>query len=366
MIPTPTSGDYSLYVHIPFCTKKCDYCHFFVLPDKEIYKDQLLRSLRIEADLRNSSLPSESKLVSLYFGGGTPALFGPERIKEVISWFSSCEEITLEANPDGVTLELMKAYKEAGINRVSLGIQSFDDPLLIKIGRTHNGSHAEKAVSIIKDAGIDNISIDLMYDLPTQSIDQWRATLERAAKLPITHLSLYNLTIEPQTVFFKYRESLEKEVPSEEASLEMYKLAQELLEKAGLLQYEISAFAKPGYHSKHNTGYWLGRPFYGLGPSAFSFWNGSRFRNVANLNKYSEALDKGVYPVDFEETLDSDASERELFAVQLRLMQGAPLPSFKNELEPLIKEGLLEIEDSRVKMTKRGILVYDSIATEII
>lgn len=337
-----------------------------MLPDKEPLKDQLLASLKIEAQLRKQEIPANFVLKSLYFGGGTPALFGPARLREVISWFPEAEEITLEANPDGVSLPLMQAYKEAGVNRISLGIQTFDDPLLIKLGRTHSASHAEKAVYTIQEAGIDNISIDLMYDLPTQSPAQWKKTLEKAVTLPITHLSLYNLTIEPQTVFFKYKEALEKEVPTEDQSLEMYQLAQDILEKAGLHQYEISAFAKPGFYSKHNTGYWLGRPFFGLGPSAFSFWQGSRFRNVAHLNKYSAALDKGEYPIDFSETLETEAAERELFAVRLRLMQGAPLPSFKKELDKLVKEDLLVVEDGLVKMTQKGILVYDSIATELI
>lgn len=366
MIPTPTSGDYSLYVHIPFCTKKCDYCHFFVLPNKESYKDPLLKAIKQEYSLRQKTEALPPKLVSLYFGGGTPALFGPERIAELIKFFPPCDEVTLEANPDGVSLELMRAYRKAGVNRISLGVQSLDDQLLIKIGRTHNATHAETAVHLLKEAGFDNISIDLMYDLPSQNLAHWRHTLERAAKLPITHLSLYNLTIEPHTSFFKYRETLSKEVPNEEESLQMYLMAQEVLEKAGLNQYEISAFAKPGFYSKHNTGYWLARPFLGLGPSAFSYWHGKRFRNVANLNKYTQTLDKDEFPIDFEEELLGEEKERELFAIQLRLMQGVALPSYKDELIPLEKEGLLLIENGRVKLTQRGLLLYDSIATELI
>ena len=362
----PTSGEYSLYVHIPFCTKKCDYCHFFVLPDKEIYKDPLLLALKQEFSLRQKQHQLPEKLVSLYFGGGTPSLFGPARIRELIDFLPPAAEITLEANPDNLTLPLMQAYRQAGVNRVSLGIQSLDDTLLLKIGRSHNASTAEKAVELLRLAGFENISIDLMYDLPNQNLSQWEETLQRASRLPIQHLSLYNLTIEPGTVFFKYRETLAQEVPNEELSLAMYERAQTILNEAGLTQYEISAFAKPGFYSRHNTGYWLGRPFLGLGPSAFSFWEQKRFRNVAHLNRYTEALAQGQLPVDFEEQLSPNASERELFAIHLRLLQGAPLPSFAAELIPLKEAGLLEMRAGGVRLTPRGRLLYDSVAAEII
>ena len=305
------------------------------------------------------------KLISLYFGGGTPSLFGPERLREVISWSPPCEEITLEANPEGVTRELFEAYRQAGITRISLGIQSFDTQHLLQLGRTHNASTAERAVDLIREAGFDNLSVDLMYDLPSQSLATWEQTLKIAARLPITHLSLYNLTIEPHTVFFKYREKLEKTLPDAELSLKMYQTAQETLHAAGLEQYEISAFAKKGYYSRHNTGYWLGRPFFGLGPSAFSYWNHKRFRNIAHLKKYTEKLSQNFFPIDFEEELSPEARERELFAINLRLLQGAPLPSFAPELSPLIDAGLLLI-DPNVRLTPRGLTLYDSIAAELI
>lgn len=361
MIPTPTSGDYSLYYHIPFCTKKCDYCHFFVLPDKESDKEILHQGFHREFQLRQPS----GHLISLYFGGGTPSLFGPERIQEVISWSPVCQEVTLEVNPEGVSRPLMEAYKKAGVNRVSLGVQSFDEGHLVQLGRTHTASTAERAVHLIREAGIDNVSIDLMYELPNQNFQTWQKTVQTAAKLPITHLSLYNLTIEPGTVFFKIRDELEKKQPNPNVSRLMYQEAIKVLAEAGFIQYEISAFAKPGFYSRHNTGYWLARPFLGLGPSAFSYWNQKRFRNVAHLGKYTKALMQNIFPIDFEEQLTPDAQERELFLIQLRLLQGAPLPSFVNELSMLVEAGLLSIKD-RVQLTDEGILLYDSIAAELI
>ena len=361
MIPTPTTGETSVYIHLPFCKKKCDYCHFFVLPDKEIYKERLHAALLKEIQLISLKKP----LKSLYFGGGTPSLYGPERLQELIRALPEAEEVTLEANPDGLSLELLKAYKTAGVNRVSLGVQAFDSPQLIKLGRIHNELESQKCVHLIREAGFENITIDLMYDLPGQTLEMWKKTLETAVSLPITHLSLYNLQIEPATVFFKHRSRLEKEMPTDEESLKMYEMAQAVLTDAGLEQYEISAFAKPGYYSKHNVGYWLGREFYGLGPSAFSYREGRRYQNVANLNKYCEAIEKRVFPVDFEEKLEGEQAERELFLIGLRMLQGVKIPSFREELVPLEKEGLITVSD-KVQLTPKGILLYDAIAETLV
>lgn len=363
MIQTPTSGDFSLYFHIPFCTKKCDYCHFFVLPNKENLKNDLARGFDLELARIKPQILGKN-LISIYFGGGTPSLFGPERIHHILKQLPKAHEITLELNPELCTLDLLKAYRDVGINRISIGIQSFTPSHLITLGRTHSAPTAIESVLNAAKAGFENISIDLMYDLPNQTLQEWESTLQTASTLPITHLSLYNLTIEPQTVFFKYRKTLEKTLPDPEISTAMYHSAQSILTKANLHQYEISAFAKPGFHSIHNTGYWLARPFLGLGPSAFSFWDNARFRNVANLNKYVQALEKDESPVDFEERLSPTALERELFIVAVRLLQGAPKTSF--EIDKLIKEGYLIQEKGKVKLTQKGILFYDTVAEELV
>lgn len=288
-------------------------------------------------------------------------------------------EITLEANPENITLPLMKEYRDAGINRLSLGIQTLDDALLELLGRLHQGKIAEQAVWTTYEAGIQNISIDLMYDLPKQTLEHWENTLQRVVKLPITHLSLYNLTIEPYTLFFKKQEILKKMLPDEEMSLAMYERAIELFEEKGLSQYEISAFAKPGYHSRHNVGYWTARPFLGFGPSAFSYWEGKRFRNVANLKKYCEQLEEGIFPIDFEEKLSDEARIRELLAIELRLLSGVDLRGFqerhgafgdtlRESFAALEKDGFIEfvgVSDC-MKLTKRGLLFYDSVASEIV
>jgi len=216
-----------------------------------------------------------------------------------------------------------------------------------------------------------------MYDLPKQTLEHWEATLAEVQRLPIQHLSLYNLTIEPHTLFFKKQAELRPCLPDEEASLSMYLMAVEKLEAVGLKQYEISAFAKNGAESRHNTGYWLGRPFLGLGPSAYSYWEGKRFRNIAHLSRYSQLLQNGQFPVDFEEKLDPEAHRRELFVIQLRMRQGVSLEAFNQEhgsldseaattLRRLIEEGFLWEHEGKILLTRRGILFYDSLASDLI
>lgn len=337
-----------------------------------------MESLALEWQLRSSQL-EELDLVSIYFGGGTPALLGAERIGEILGWIDKkfgitpSVEVTLEANPENITLALMKSYRDVGVNRVSIGIQTVDDPLLITLGRTHTGKKALESVELTADAGLSNISVDLMYDLPTQGLNHWEETLNHVLRLPLTHLSLYNLTIEPHTVFFKKREQLKKTVPDEEVSLKMYERAVMRLEEAGLKQYEISAFAKDGYPSRHNSGYWTGRSFLGLGPSAFSYWEEKRFKNISNLNGYTRMLNDNQFPVDFEEKLEPAAHWRELLAINLRLLEGIDLEKFTLltketlvVLDNLERKGLIIKDGTNIKLTKQGILFYDSVAVELI
>src|SRR5579864_9300472 len=256
-IPMPTTGEVSLYFHIPFCRRKCPYCHFYVVPHETKAANALLESLRLEWD-QNKHLIQGKNIISVYFGGGTPFLIGPEAITEILSWIQpSNAEITLEANPEDVTLPAMQAFAKAGINRVSLGVQSLDNPLLIVLGRHHSAQQAISAIQATNEAGISNITIDLMYEIPQQTLTSWKNTLAQLETLPITHLSLYNLTIEPQTVFYKKRAQLTPLLPSSEESLTMLNLAVASLEKMGLKRYEISAFAKKDFIARHNTGYWL-------------------------------------------------------------------------------------------------------------
>lgn len=373
----------SLYFHIPFCTQKCAYCHFYVIPDKDPFKLQLMEGLKCEWQQWLPALQGK-KVETIYFGGGTPALIGASAISEILSWVhaalpfdSSNTEITIEANPENITREMMASYAAAGINRVSIGVQTLDDEILRVLKRIHHAQGALDAIYMTAEAGIMNISIDLMYDLPGQTLTIWQSTLENIRPLPITHLSLYNLTIEPHTGFFKHQEKIRKQLPNPETSLDMYEMAVAMLAKQGLVQYEISAFAKNNCISRHNVGYWTGRSFLGLGPSAFSYWEGKRFRNVANLSRYCKFLLQGKSPVDFIEELAPDPRRRELLAIQLRLKSGVNLAAFEKDYGPLEKitqdtisylctQGLVSKSGSILTLTNRGVLFYDTVATELI
>jgi len=357
----------SLYFHIPFCTKKCPYCHFYVIPNNAKQREQLLEGLLLEWQ----QIPvDQAEITSIYFGGGTPTLFGVEPIKRILDEISPSKEceVTIEANPEDITVELMSGYAQAGVNRVSIGVQSLQDDSLLVLERTHNSQKAIQAIVDTYESGIHNISIDLMVELPDQTPASFEKTLNRLKELPITHLSLYNLTIEPHTPFSKRPLKL----PSDQDNLMMHQMAIEQIQKIGLERYEISAFAKPGYESRHNVGYWTARPFFGLGPSAFSYINGKRYRNCANINKYLSALSRGESPVDFEEQLPYPQNVCELLAVELRLIRGVDLNRFdlpeqtKKSIVKLLKEGYLIQEKDQLRLSEKGLLWYDTVASEII
>lgn len=373
-----------IYIHLPFCAQKCPYCHFFVLPNQERFKEQLHQALQIEC-LRAIEIIENRVVQSVYFGGGTPALYGPQRVKEILDLFRNSNmcladdiEITLEANPESLTQEEVLAYKNGGINRMSIGVQSLHDPTLEILGRKHSAKKAIECIQMIHNCGIDNISIDLMYEVPKQSLATWKKTLEAIQQLPITHLSLYNLTIEPHTSYYKKREEIAKQLPPDDVATEMLDCAINDLEAIGLERYEISAFAKPGYNSKHNSSYWLGTPFLGLGPSAYSFWNRERFQNVANLGKYCRALENNQNGIDFREKLPYPDNIKELLMINLRMMEGVNISQFEKKwgyslpqesvevLKQGTRDGFLTMKNGRYKLTQRGALFFDTFAAELI
>jgi len=365
-----TTGDLSLYFHIPFCHKKCPYCHFYVLPYQKESLELLVNALELEWQ-RYRHLLQGNRIISIYFGGGTPFLLSAPYIEKILSWISPEREveITLEANPESSSLEELKAFSQIGINRVSLGVQSMDDALLRTMGRRHTAEQAQISIEKTLSAGIQNITIDLMYEIPYQTLSSWEKSLLKIQELPIQHLSLYNLTFEPHTLFFKQRSQLTPFLPSLQESADMLRLAVTLLENLNFKRYEISAFAKEGYRSQHNIGYWTGRPFLGFGPSAFSYWEKKRYRNCADLKKYISFLQRGELPIDFEETLSPLHSLHERLALHLRLLAGVdkrdyPIdPSVYQKLE---NKNWVQIEGNQVKLSEEGKLFYDSVAEEII
>ena len=342
-----------------------------MIPNRLESHETLDSALLLEWE-QNLPLLQDKEIASIYFGGGTPTLFAPKGIEKILSRIRAsiklapdCE-ITIEGNPEDVSYSLFSDLFSIGVNRLSLGVQSLDDRSLQMLERIHSAEKAKSAILDAKKAGFDNISIDLMYDLPDQTQESWNYTLDQLPSLSITHLSLYNLTIEPHTAFHKRQ----IKTPNNETSLGFLTSALRKLNEIGLKRYEISAFAKEGFMSRHNLGYWTARPFLGFGPSAFSYWEKERFKNVSHLKKYATLLQNKESPVDFRERLSDSASARELLAVRLRLTEGVDLNSFNLEIEDTIEnlnsQGLAERQGSRLILTERGKLFYDTVATEII
>ena len=369
----------SLYFHLPFCSRKCPYCHFYVTKHTQEKETELIDALILELDSYKDQI-KERRIPSVYFGGGTPSKLRASSIEKLLTalWkiapgISNDTEITFEANPEDLSLSYLKAIRSLGINRLSIGVQSLSQSSLTIIQRTHNAEKAIQGIETAHQSGFDNISIDLMYDLPNQSLQSWKQTIQKATKLPITHISLYNLVIEENSAYARKRDQIEPLMPKDDESLAMLSYAIDQFEENGFKRYEISAFSKPLFQSNHNTGYWLAREFIGFGPSAFSYLNQSRFKNVSNLNEYIKKISQNQSAIDFQETLNPEDHQKELFLVQLRMKSGVPKltfdkmnQSFQAGIYKQQSDGMIRVTDQCIQLTKKGMLFYDSIASELI
>jgi len=373
---------FSLYIHIPFCSKKCPYCHFFVVSSHDIEKkeERFIQAILKEWDLKKHLIPKD-RVLTLYFGGGTPTELSAKSLSFLIETFKTAyptiQEITVEGNPESITLEKIKKIKEVGCNRMSIGVQSLCDEELLTLKRQHHRNKAKEAIFTVKAAGIENISIDLMYDIPGQTKESFIRTLNEIHSLPITHLSLYNLVIEENTPFKRIEESLKKKMPKEEDSFFMLQNAIHSLKAAGFHRYEISAFAKPGFESMHNKGYWESRPFIGLGPSAFSDDGKKRSQNVCHFQQYISSVEKGDDPVCFFETLEEEKRFIERFIIQLRLFKPICLNSFSqkqgqipltftSKLKELQNLEYITFFEGLVEITPKGADFFEEIAISLL
>ena len=363
-----------IYIHIPFCKSKCGYCGFYSLPFLKL-KDRFLEALKEEIVLRKDYLRGEA-VSTIYFGGGTPSLLSADEIEGILHLinihFPLAEnpEITLEANPDTLSLEYLHALRNIGINRVSIGIQSFFDNDLQYLGRKHNAEHARQCLAWAKQAGFSNISIDLIYGLPTSNAEQWNRNLDLFFEADIPHLSAYALTLEPNSILTKQIE-LGKAAPvSEDDALRDYDILCRRAAENGYLHYEISNFCRRGMHSKHNASYWFETPYIGLGPSAHSFDGSSRQWNVSSVEKYLDARlrDAG------RETLSPKQRYDEYVMLRLRTHWGIDLKWLKREIgerfsafcerqaQPLIAEGRLTQTREFLYLNDQQMLFADSVA----
>jgi oxygen-independent coproporphyrinogen-3 oxidase len=368
-----------IYLHIPFCKKACHYCDFHFSTTMK-NKDELIAAMHKELDLRKDYLQGE-KIKTIYFGGGTPSVLESDEIKRILDHIHRVfevekgAEVTLEANPDDLTPSMIRGLKESTVNRLSIGIQSFRDEDLKMMNRAHNASQADYAVKASQDGGFENITIDLIYSIPGLSMREWKMNLETAIQLHVQHISAYSLTIEPGTVFGNYQSKGKLIAVDQDFSGDQFLTMIETLNKAGFDQYEVSNFCLPDFESKHNSAYWNGARYLGIGPSAHSFDGESRQWNIANNSVYVRFLEKNE--MNFErEILDERTRINEYIMTGLRTKWGIDNELLRSkyhfdlfkEYEEMIFElkhkGKLNIDESTMRLTKEGLLMADRIASD--
>lgn len=371
-----------LYIHIPFCLEKCGYCAFISSKPRNGDIENYHRLLLKEMQMVSAEGGAAGSLDSIYFGGGTPSLLHPRHVAQVVKeakkLFSLVPEveITLEANPGTIDEDRLRAFRAAGVNRLSLGVQTFDDDLLRCLGRVHDAGQARRAFSDARQAGFDNIGIDLIHALPGQNLMQWEADLQEAVRLSPEHISVYGLTVEEGTLFsLRYPED-SPDIPDDDRSADMFEAADTILPLAGYQHYEIANYAKLGYRSRHNSGYWRRDGYLGLGVAAHSFLRkgyGLRFSNHDTLEEYSRELASGRLPRRDEHVLTREDAMAEFMFLGLRLTEGISSESFEQEfgsrpddiygsaIDELIRIGLLQQEHGNLRLTRRGLLLSNQV-----
>ncbi len=355
-----------IYIHIPFCYSRCSYCAFFsttMLEMRSLYVDALLK----EYAMRQDYLPKGKKIRTIYLGGGTPSQLSNKDLARLLHVLpvDEAEEVTIEANPSDMTEAKLKAWREMGINRLSIGIQSFDEGMLAWLNRRHGSKQALKVVKLAQDLGYDNISIDLMYALPYQTMDKWKADIETAIGLGVQHISTYCLSYEPGTPLYNLREKGLARETDEELANEMYAYLCERLKQAGYVHYEVSNFALPGFESKHNSRYWDGTPYLGLGAGAHSYDGTSRQWNIDNLKKYLRDIMNGKVPFK-REKLTATQQYNEQVMLGLRTSRGIEATDeLLQKAQPYLATGKLRVEDGKIIATLDGINILNTIITDL-
>jgi oxygen-independent coproporphyrinogen III oxidase len=373
----------SLYLHIPFCHTRCYYCDFNtyagILPLREPYVRALLNEIALEGEQARHTDGRLRRACTIFFGGGTPSLLTVAQVRRLLNACRAAfaldedAEITLEANPGTLTSEQLVGLRTAGINRLSLGSQSFDAHLLKALGRIHTPEEIIQALSYGRAAGFTSINLDFMFGLPGQSMRQWQETLEQAMALRPEHLSLYSLIIEEGTPFFDWTQEGRITPGDEDLCADMYEYADELLQAAGYVNYEISNWALPGHQSRHNLTYWRNLPYIGMGAGAHSSFAGKRFSNERDPQRYINTLKKLHLPVVESETIEKTQEMSETAFLALRTAQGLHLPTFEerfaapfasfagNRLRIVEEAGLLEQAEGWLRLSKRGRLLGNEV-----
>lgn len=370
-----------IYLHIPFCKTRCIYCDFYSTTRSEL-KTRYVRALCSELEMRKEYL-KEERVETIYFGGGTPSQLEEGDFRQLFETIQkcygmeSCHEITLEANPDDLSKEYLQMLSTLPFNRLSMGIQTFDDATLKLLKRRHDARTAIEAVDRCRQAGFSNISIDLIYGLPGETKERWENDLRQAINLNVEHISAYHLIYEEDTPIYKMLKQHQVSEVDEDSSLEFFTLLIERLQKAGFEHYEISNFCRPGKHSRHNTSYWQGIPYLGCGPSAHSFDGMTREWNVSSIDLYIKGIEENRRAFEIE-YLDQATRYNEFIITTIRTVWGTPIEKLKqtfgNELweycrkmaAPYLESGKLEEHDGALRLTREGIFISDSIMSDLL
>lgn len=369
-----------VYIHIPFCHQICNYCDFNKFYFKNQPVDEYIEALGKEMELATKKYPESFKQIeTIFLGGGTPTALSPQQLVKLLELIrtyipmSSVTEFTSEANPDELSEAKMRALFDGGVNRLSMGVQSFDQELLKKIGRTHSNKHVYETIALAKKVGFRNISLDLMYGLPGQTMAQWKDTLEKAFALDLPHFSAYSLIVEPKTIFYNQYTKGKLHLPTEDLEADMYDVLMNQMEAHGLQQYEISNFAQAGFSSKHNKIYWENDEYAGFGAGAHGYLAGVRYSNHGPLKKYMETVNAGELPIVYEHVVTENEKREEQMFLGLRKIEGITHTIYEEKckesmhvryrhvIEKLVSEGLLEDDPKGIRLTRKGRFVGNEV-----
>lgn len=368
-----------IYIHIPFCKQKCSYCDFHFSTTFQSYRERMIQCMVKELQTRKESIQNEP-IQTIYFGGGTPSLLTENELTDILktiySHFSVVDfpEITLEANPDDIYKEQVEMWVQSGINRLSIGLQSFNPSVMKWMNRAHTVEQSKECIPIAQKAGIKNISIDLIYGLPDLTLSEWEIEIDTALQLGVQHISAYCLTIEEKTALASWVKSKKINAPSNENQALQFELLQNKLKQAGFDHYEISNFGLPDFYSKHNSSYWKGELYLGIGPSAHSFDGKYRSWNIANNTLYMKGIEGNQPDYDFE-FLTPENRFNELLLVGLRTRWGVDLhqlslilplsEAFQTTLSEFIKKGWISQNETHIYLTDDGKSWADKIAEDL-
>ncbi len=358
---------FGVYVHVPFCAHRCDYCDFATWTDRAHLIDEYVEACIVDLDRRQAS--TDRAATSVFFGGGTPSLLPPQHLARLLGAINRTPnaEVTVECNPDSVDAHKLATYADAGVNRLSFGVQSMVPHVLAGLGRTHDPANVERSIRLARAAGFARINVDLIYGTPGESLDDWRRSLDEVLALGVEHVSAYALTVEPATPLGRAVAAGVRPAPDDDGQADAYALADEVLTAAGFAWYEVSNWAQPGEACRHNLLYWQEGEYLGIGCAAHGHTNGRRWWNVRAPERYCAAVQRGSSPEAGGEELPPARRAEEAFSLALRTRAGArPAPGASACVDDLHEAGLCDQRDGRIVLTRRGRLLASDVTARLL